>query len=236
MTYVMSDIHGRYDKYIGMLEKIKFSSNDTLYVLGDVLDRGSDGFKNLLDMASRSNVTVLLGNHEVMAIQALPHLLREASLDEADLTDDDIELIKLWFSNGGEASFEDFLSLDVKQAETVWKYMLSMPLYREIEVNGRDFLLLHGGLGNFSQERALNDYTMDEIVWYRPEVNTVYYPNKTVIHGHTPTRKLYEQAGKPNITTKVFHAETFIDIDCGCAYYDGKLGCLCLETMEEFYV
>lgn len=39
MIYVISDIHGCYDKYIKMLEKIRFSSEDTLYVLGDVLDR-----------------------------------------------------------------------------------------------------------------------------------------------------------------------------------------------------
>ena len=24
--------------------------------------------------------------------------------------------------------------------------------------------------------------------------------------------------------------------DCGCGFIDGKLGCLCLETKEEFYV
>ena len=47
MTYVMSDIHGHYDKYREMLETIEFAADDTLYVLGDVLDRGSDGFKTL---------------------------------------------------------------------------------------------------------------------------------------------------------------------------------------------
>jgi hypothetical protein len=32
----MSDLHGRYDRYIAMLEKINFSASDTLYVLGDI--------------------------------------------------------------------------------------------------------------------------------------------------------------------------------------------------------
>ena len=64
MTYVMSDIHGHYDKYREMLETIEFAADDTLYVLGDVLDRGSDGFKTLLDMTARPNVIGLLGNHE----------------------------------------------------------------------------------------------------------------------------------------------------------------------------
>ena len=39
------------DKYIKMLEKINFSDSDTLYILGDVVDRGPDGIKILLDIA-----------------------------------------------------------------------------------------------------------------------------------------------------------------------------------------
>ena len=38
-TYVMSDIHGEYEKYCRMLEKIALSEEDTLYILGDVVDR-----------------------------------------------------------------------------------------------------------------------------------------------------------------------------------------------------
>ena len=49
MIYVMSDIHGCYEKYLKMLNKIKFSSDDTLYILGDVVDRGPEGMKALLD-------------------------------------------------------------------------------------------------------------------------------------------------------------------------------------------
>ena len=50
MIYVMSDIHGCYDKYKKMLEKIALSEEDTLYLLGDVVDRGEHGMKILLDI------------------------------------------------------------------------------------------------------------------------------------------------------------------------------------------
>ena len=40
MIYAMSDIHGEYEKFITMIEKIKFMSQDELFVLGDVVDRG----------------------------------------------------------------------------------------------------------------------------------------------------------------------------------------------------
>lgn len=42
IIYVMSDIYGCFDKYQAMLREIDFSSHDTLYVLGDVIDCGPD--------------------------------------------------------------------------------------------------------------------------------------------------------------------------------------------------
>lgn len=40
MTYVMSDLHGMYDRFIAMLEKIDFSDSDELFIIGDIIDRG----------------------------------------------------------------------------------------------------------------------------------------------------------------------------------------------------
>ena len=67
MIYAVSDIHGCYDKYRELLRAIHFSPDDTFHVLGDVIDRGPDGFKILLDMARWPNVVNLMGNHEAMA-------------------------------------------------------------------------------------------------------------------------------------------------------------------------
>ena len=57
-----------------MLEKIRFSDNDILYILGDVVDRGPEPAKILLDMMKRPNVVPLLGNHEAMAYPVLEKL------------------------------------------------------------------------------------------------------------------------------------------------------------------
>lgn len=43
MKYVVSDIHGCYDKYRELLKVLALSYDDTLYILGDVIDRGSGG-------------------------------------------------------------------------------------------------------------------------------------------------------------------------------------------------
>ena len=52
----------------------------------------------------------------------------------------------------------------------------------------------------------------------------------------SPTRLLFRQIGKPELPDRIFHRSTMIGVDCGCAYPGGRLGCLCLDTMEEFYV
>ena len=39
-TYVLSDIHGNFEIFKRMLDKIQFNSHDQLYILGDICDRG----------------------------------------------------------------------------------------------------------------------------------------------------------------------------------------------------
>ena len=54
-TYVTSDIHGEYDLFIRLLEKIQLKDKDTLYVLGDVVDRGPHPIKTLLKLMEMPN-------------------------------------------------------------------------------------------------------------------------------------------------------------------------------------
>jgi len=92
MIYVMSDLHGCYDKFQKILKVIHFSAEDTLYVLGDVLDRGPEGFKLLLNLAERSNGVCLMGNHELAALTAIPGLLRIMTEDTPPSAKDTAQL------------------------------------------------------------------------------------------------------------------------------------------------
>ena len=75
MTYVMSDIHGDFDRYMKMLEEINLDEDkDTLYILGDVIDFGESGMKILMDMSSRPNVYPVIGEHEYTALPLLRRL------------------------------------------------------------------------------------------------------------------------------------------------------------------
>ena len=47
MIYVMSDIHGNMRRFHSVMEQINLQPEDTLYILGDVIDRHPDGIRIL---------------------------------------------------------------------------------------------------------------------------------------------------------------------------------------------
>ena len=71
MIYVLSDIHGQRRRFDSIMKQINLQPEDTLYVLGDVIDRNPDGIKILRQLMAMPNVKLLLGNHEQMMLDAL---------------------------------------------------------------------------------------------------------------------------------------------------------------------
>ena len=71
MTYIVSDAHNRWDLFNELLEKSGFSSADTLYFVGDAIDRGDgDGVAILQTIRNSPNMHMILGNHEWMMLEA----------------------------------------------------------------------------------------------------------------------------------------------------------------------
>ena len=103
-------------------------------------------------------------------------------------------------------------------------------MYETIDVEDNTYILVHAGLGNFAKDKKLSEYTPDELLFCRSRLDMEYYDDKSIyiVSGHTPTIVL---AG----TSKIVTIGNNIKIDCGAAF-GGRLGCLCLDTMEEFYI
>ena len=79
MIYAMSDIHGQYELFRNLMEQIPLGKDDTLYVLGDVVDRGPDSMNTLKYMMANPNIIPIMGNHELMALPCLKLLVPELS-------------------------------------------------------------------------------------------------------------------------------------------------------------
>ena len=152
------------------------------------------------------------------------------------LTPAERKLMEEWLQNGGKSSILQFLQLSDEETKIVCAYLNALSPWKEVTVQGRKFVLVHAGLAHVSAGRPLEDYDLEDFLFCCPDLDTVYFPDKTLVFGHTPTRLLYKQVGEPERLDRIFQRGTLIGIDCGCAYPGGRLGCLCLETMEEFYV
>lgn len=230
MQYVMSDLHGAYDKYQTMLRRIQFQDTDTLYILGDVVDRGKQGIKILLDMMLYPNIVPLLGNHEYMAATCLPWLMEEISDTSIQHMDEErIAAMSDWIQNGGMATIAEFKALDVDERQLVLDYLMEFTLCEEVQIHNKRFLLAHAGFQNYAPTKPLAAYTLEELLWTRSEDTAVEDPDLFFIRGHTPTLAMSGKA-------EIYHHHPHIHIDCGAIYPQGRLACLCLDTMEEFYV
>lgn len=226
MTYVVSDIHGCYDKYKNILSKINFSEDDTLYILGDIVDRGPRGIKTLLDVAERGNVVFLKGNHDYLAyalLMKLPDFLSEDnSSEELD------EMYRLWISDGGEPTIEEFLYLSESERDIVLYALKKSKISETINVGGKTFLLSHT-VPSFDKLDDYDNWTPDDYVYGEPDYEKIYFEDKYIVTGHTPTGFIDK-----NSLGKIWKGNNHIAIDCG-AVFGNPLGCLCLDTMEEFY-
>ena len=229
MTYVMSDIHGMFEKYMKMLELIGLSEEDTLYILGDVVDRGEKPVEVLLDMMKRSNVYPVMGNHEVMALNTMDIMLDGE--EGADLPVPVEEYIADWLKNGGAYTIEGIAGLSYSDRLNVLDYISDFSRFETVDIGEKTFIMVHAGFDTFSSGRKLSDYGIEELVWHRPNPLVRYFKDESiyVVAGHTPTLSMGGEASIINSCGNIL-------IDCGACFEKGRLACLCLETMEEFYV
>ena len=220
MTYVMSDLHGELDRYNAMLDLILFSDDDTLYVLGDVIDRNAHGIEILRDVMRRTNVHLILGNHEQMMLDSF------WSPNEYDAR-------RLWKQNGGGNTYRTMVyRTPTEERLRILRFVQELPDHVEIEVNGHHFYLVHGYVGETHFDR----------IWCRPEPPPAEppLPGKTVVVGHTCTYyfNMLVDGYDENAPFEIFYAPGLIAIDCGCGNATDlrRLACLRLDDLKEFYI
>ena len=228
MQYVMSDLHGRYDLFLRMLDRINFGDRDVLYFLGDAADRGPDGIRVIQDLMGRGNVLPLLGNHEDMFRRAIRGKLGPAP--RPDRTETRRNYLNWTRNNGGDITWAAYCALPEPEQRAIAAWLEALPLYYELRAGGREFLLTHAGVGAFAPEKELSACTLDDFIWGRTDYRRIYYFDRYLITGHTPTVLI-----DPSSRGRIWRGNNHIAVDCGAVFF-GTLGCLCLDTLEEFYL
>ncbi len=228
MHYAISDIHGCFDKFKRMLEEIEFSSEDTLYIVGDCFDRGTQNFELLEFISSYDNIIPIIGNHEYMLINILPALLQEVEDDNIEkvLTKELYRGYLLWLQDGAKPTIEMFRNMSKEDREFYFDYISDFSLYEKVIVNNRKFCLVHSLPDNLDIENT----PIEKIVFNRRDFNKPIEGDVTYIIGHTPTALV-----DMNYAGKIYKTKNLFDIDCGTVF-NQNLGCLRLEDLKEFYV
>lgn len=233
MIYAISDIHGHFDLFLELLDRIRLTDRDTLYVLGDVLDKGPNPIRTILKLMEMSNIICLAGNHELMALECLEFLLTEITEHSIEKMDEKmIQNLMTWQLNGSKTTIDEFRALDLGMRQVVIDYMREFIIYEELTVNDNEYLLVHGGLGNYDRNKDIEDYSLKELIWDRADYGIRYFDDIYVVTGHTPTQEIKSNP-KPGY---IYKGNNHIAIDCGCYRPDGRLAAICLDTGKEYYV
>ena len=213
-TYCISDIHGCYDEFMELLAQIQFDrDSDTLYVLGDAIDRGDRPIDCLDFIRKTPHIHYILGNHDVMMLDYLDGIGGN------------------WLRNGCQNTLAQLNGLNSRKRESLLNFVRSRPYYRFITVNGKKFMLIHAGL---NREYPLTKQSKSDLLWLREG----FYRRPAIashicVFGHTPTSYIRNERD-----CSVWYDEMNNDkicIDCGCVY-GGALAALRLDDGQTFYV
>jgi len=141
-------------------------------------------------------------------------------------------LIDMWKMDGGMSTYNEYKKLSPEERKLALMTIDGFRNYAEVKIGEREFVLCHGGIRDYCEDRPLADYTIEDLAFFREDYSKPKFAKrgKYLITGHTPTAAI-EGATKG----KIYKNHDHIAIDCGAVFGYG-LGCLCLDTMEEFYV
>ncbi|CAM5793980.1 MULTISPECIES: metallophosphoesterase family protein [Brevibacillus] len=245
--YLVSDIHGQYQALREALQRVSFSPErqDSLYVIGDMVDRGPQSKEVLEYLLSLKNaypeqIFLLKGNHEQMF---------------EDWLKGNMDPTLYLLMNGGDATVRSFLGRqalrraflgEVPPVETQnaaredilarYTYLLptleSLPLYQMLPANestgGQPPLLVHAGI---RPGIPLSKQRPEDLLWIREPFYDHYRGEEMVIFGHTPVPRLPGYTGQGP-----WHHGNLIGIDGGAASPQGGILLVNWPSLRYVYV
>ena len=219
--FVVSDLHGQYDLFLKLLEKINLRREDLLVIMGDICDRGEKSYeiymKCMKMLKLGYNLKFILGNHEDMLLEDL-----ENDYPLRYETEYSVYRHSKYFERKSMKEWhkQNFF----KEIKWLIKWLKSSPLV----ISGNENIFVHAGL---DLQTALKNQERETVLWTREEFwlnenNALEeYRNKNIYFGHTP-----------NINGRISQKTDRISgIDCG-AFFTHFLGCVEVKSKEKIYV
>lgn len=137
---IIGDIHGHYDKMKLALDRAGFcASEDILFSVGDLCDRGSDPVKVLDFMFNLPNLKMVMGNHDLFMLEYL-----ETGVEDPHWT----------VRNGGMVTLDAIRDQSQKWRMNLHDRLMDTPF----ALVDNDALVLHGGLSDSMKNGPLSAF------------------------------------------------------------------------------
>ena len=224
MRYCASDLHGEYELFVRLLDKIGFGEGDQMYLCGDIIDKGPSSLRLAKFIAERSNIHSILGNHE-QAFLDFYHSLLESGCDSETM----LARLREYFPS--DRGLLDWELVD---------WIESLPTYIETD----EFICVHAGIPISPEgELLLSDASVNQLVHDRRFKNpdATHRSPKCVFFGHTQTDciigepKIIGHRRTPFAPTDTLEGFSKIHLDTG-TWSNGVMACLCIDTCKAYYV
>ncbi len=202
--WFIGDIHGEIRLLDRLLPHVQRFSPEAVIFVGDYIDRGAHS-REVVDRILQLELPVhcLLGNHEMMMLDAIEH----AGIGYSP--------VELWYYNGGETTLQSFgytsfFGFQSGMEAHYLDFFRNLKLSHEVRLTPRKKVVaVHAGISpsiplvdqlNLENYRELNHYMIrnhiqpeDSFLWVREEFyqgDPGKWDGYLVVHGHTPVLKM----------------------------------------------
>ena len=225
-VYVTSDAHGHVRALDAALSAASPATDDEIYFLGDMVDRGPDPLGVIGLVRSLPGVRVLMGNHERLMLDALAcsGAPRNSAFDLSEFDREAFFGWTDWTNNGGATTMAQLETLASEDYADVIGWVASLSLHAATRAGGRTFAFAHAGINPIRMaawradhvgadlndpkvlDEALDDQDPEDLLWIREAFWG--YPTglvdaagegPVVVVGHTPSTYLALYAGDPDL-------------------------------------
>lgn len=215
-VFACADLHGRYDLFKEIQNFL--AADDKLYVIGDVFDRGPGGWAIYKAIKEDDRITLLMGNHEMLAAKGLVDRMTHPPLGNWDYS--------LWVDyNGGHPTFDAiYAEYNDGNFSSLIEELNELPIMAEY-VNKDDIhiTMVHSGYVSMWKE----DCVWDRKRYLDPKWTGA--ENELIVHGHTPIELLINDFKKYHL----FSQECKKYTDGAFWYCDNHK--VCLDTAAFWY-
>ncbi len=206
-NFAFSDLHGNLNAWRAIQERTNM--DDHLYCLGDVADRGPDGYQMLREILADPRVVYLKGNHDDMFVEGV--------------IGNDSRILSHWISRcGGDSTYEAW-KWDGSPMDILRK-LRQTPIREKLVTKKGLILLSHAGYTPRKNSPTLP--SDDDFLWDRDHIYDPWELGDKdifVVHGHTP----------------VFYARSFGHLTFGVKdveplfYCEGHKVCIDMGTLAS---